>query len=367
MTESAIAQAVFFSSVFVLFGVFAWMPITRGPRAFFGVRVETSYFDGEGKLILLRYRLVLAAVVFLVVAIAAALRPLVGEPAVLAGGELVLGIAAFLVYMRFAAVVRPHASAGGATRFASSMRARDTRNRVWLDVAVATFALLAFVAPVLSYDEMPLRVPIHWGVTGQADGWVDRNVSVVLFIPVLGAYLQFFLYVLRRDFAGAKMTLPADSTEEYRVAKEKFLQTNVDTLDWTRLTIATSFCGIALLQVSTAVERLRTVEPIARASVFLGLVAMLGGITFFIVRMIRINARLQQRTGNDYAQRSADESHWLHGGLTYSNPDDPALVVEKLVGVGYTLNMAHPGIRNRLLLMVGIPGFVIWGLLAMSP
>ena len=31
MTESAIVQAVFFSSVFVLFGVFSWMPVTRGP------------------------------------------------------------------------------------------------------------------------------------------------------------------------------------------------------------------------------------------------------------------------------------------------------------------------------------------------
>ncbi|HEX2120018.1 MAG TPA: DUF1648 domain-containing protein, partial [Thermoanaerobaculia bacterium] len=264
MTESGIVQAVFFSSAFVLYGVFAWMPVTRGPRAFFGVRVETSYFEGAGKQVLRRYRLVLAAVFLLVVAVAAGLRPLVGEPLVLAGAELLLGLAAFVLYMRFASAVRPHATAGGATRFASSMRARDTRTRAWLDVLVATLALLAFVAPVLSYDEMPLRVPIHWDVTGTADGWVDRNLSVILFIPVLGAYLQFFLYVLRRDFAGAKMTLPADSTEEYLAAKEKYLQTNVDTLDWTRLTIAATFCSISLLQTSTAIERLRTMEPIAR-------------------------------------------------------------------------------------------------------
>ncbi|HYC89904.1 MAG TPA: DUF1648 domain-containing protein [Thermoanaerobaculia bacterium] len=365
MTESAIVQAVFFSSVFVLYGVFAWMPVTRGARAFFGVRVETGYFDGAGKQVLLRYRLVLAAVFLLVVAIAAWLRPLVSEPLVFAGAELVLGLASFPLYMRFAAAVRPHASGGGATRFASSMRARETRNRGWLDVLVATFALLAFVAPVLSYDEMPLRVPIHWDVTGKADGWVERNLSVILFIPTLGAYLQFFLYVLRRDFAGAKMTLPADSTEEYRVAKEQYLQTNIDTLDWTRLTIAATFCSISLLQTSTSIERLRTMEPLARAGVLLGGIALLGGITFFLVRMIRINARLQQRTGNDYAQRAGDESHWLHGGLTYSNPDDPALVVEKLVGIGYTLNMAHPGIRSRLLLMSGIPLFVIWAVLAL--
>ena len=321
MTESGIVQVAFVSSVFVLFGVFAWMPMTRGPRAFFGVRVETSYFDADGKRTLLRYRLVLAAVFLLVVAIAVGLRPLVAEPIVLVGAELVL--------------------------------------------AVAAFVLLAFVVPVLAYDEMPLRVPIHWDVTGKADGWVDRNVSVILLIPALGAYLQFFLYVLRRDFAGAKMTLPADSTEEYLAAKERYLQTNIDTLDWTRLTIAVTFCSISLLQTSTAVERLRAMEPLARAAVFLGIAALLGGITFFIVRMMRINARLQQQTGNDYAQRSVDESHWKHGGLTYSNPDDPALVVEKLVGVGYTVNMAHPGIRNRVLLVIGIPAFVIWAVLAM--
>src|SRR5687768_18098312 len=46
----------------VLFGVFAWMPVTRGPRAFFGVRVEPGYFEGAAKRVLLRYRLVLAAV-----------------------------------------------------------------------------------------------------------------------------------------------------------------------------------------------------------------------------------------------------------------------------------------------------------------
>ncbi len=324
MTDSNIAQAAFILSVFVLFGVFAWMPVTRGPRAFFGVRVETGYFDGAGKRVLFRYRLVLAAAFFLIVAIAAALRPLAGEPAVLVAAELLLAIAAFVFYMRFASAVRPHASAAGGTRFASSLRVRGARDRVWLDAIVAAFTALAFAAPA------------------------------ILVIPALGAYLQFFFYVLRHDFAGAKMTLPADSTEEYLAAKEQYLQTNIDTIDWARLMIAVTFCGIALWQTST----------LSRASVFLASAALLGGIVFFLVRMIRINARLQRQTGNDYAQRMVDESHWRHGGLTYANPDDPALVVEKLVGVGYTLNMAHPGVRNRLLLMSGFPVFVIWAVLA---
>lgn len=324
MTESNIAQAAFLSSVLALFGVFAWMPVTRGARAFFGVRVEADYFDGAAKRVLLRYRLVLAAVFFTVVAAAAGLRPLAGEVTAVVAAELVLASAAFLVYMRFASAVRPHASPGIATRFASSMRVRAAKERVWLDAIVAALAAVAFAAPLL-------------------------------FIPALGVYLQFFFYVLRRDFAEAKMTLPADSTEEYLAAKEKYLQTNIDTLDWARLTIAMVFCGLAFWQAST----------LARAGVLLGAAALLGGIAFFLVRMVRINARLQRQTGNDYAQRPADESHWRHGGLTYANPDDPALVVEKLAGVGYTLNLAHPGIRSRVLLVLGFPVFAIWAVLAM--
>lgn len=42
--------------------------------------------------------------------------------------------------------------------------------------------------------------------------WCSRSS----FIPALGPYLQFFLYVLRRDFAGAKMTLLGESVSSPR-------------------------------------------------------------------------------------------------------------------------------------------------------
>ena len=364
MTETAIVQTACVSTVLVLFAVFAWMPVSRGPRAFFGVRVDPGYFEGDGKRVLLRYRLTLAVVDLIIVAVAAGAARFVAEPVALVVAEFVLLFAAVIVYSRFASDVRPHAAAG-ATRFASSMRARDTRDRRWLHAIVAAFMAVAFLAPLSLYDEMPLRIPIHWDAAGKADGWVGRNIFAVLFIPALGAYLQFFLYVLRRDLAGAKMTLPADATEEYRLAKEKYLFTNIDTVDWARLTLAVALGSMSMLQTATAVERLGAIAPIARAGAFAGVAALLAGIAFFLVRMIRINARLQQQTGDDYAQRSVEESHWRHGGLTYANPEDPALVVEKMVGIGYTLNMAHPGIVSRLLLMMGIPLFVIWAVVAM--
>jgi uncharacterized membrane protein len=63
--------------------------------------------------------------------------------------------------------------------------------------------------------------------------------------------------------------------------------------------------------------------------------------------------------------RAGDEGHWRHGGLTYHNPGGPALAVEKLVGLGYTINTAHPSARRRLLLLAGIPAFVARALVAL--
>lgn len=36
-----------------------------------------------------------------------------------------------------------------------------------------------------------------------------------------------------------------------------------------------------------------------------------------------------------------DNQHWI-GGVFYYNPGDPAIFVEKRIGIGFTLNMARP-------------------------
>ena len=83
-----------------------------------------------------------------------------------------IAITAFIIYLRFAQAVRPHATTDGATRFASSMRVRGASNRIWLDAVIAAFVALMFAVPLITYAEMPLRIPIHWDLTGTPDGWM---------------------------------------------------------------------------------------------------------------------------------------------------------------------------------------------------
>lgn len=182
------------------------------------------------------------------------------------------------------------------------------------------------------------------------------------FLPALGLYLQAVFFVLKRDLVQAKMTLPATHTEEYLRGKEGFLAANMRLTDLVRACIAALFFAVALVTVSAALPEFKRYEGAAFAAMLGTTGVLLAGMGYFIRRMVAINNGLDELIGEEYVQRADEEGHWRHGGLTYYNPEDPALVVEKLTGVGYTLNMAHPAIRYRLLLVSGVPLFVVWAL-----
>ena len=43
------------------------------------------------------------------------------------------------------------------------------------------------------------------------------------------------------------------------------------------------------------------------------------------------------------AQSPDDDSHWK-AGLFYVNPDDPAILVPKRLGIGWTINFGRPAV-----------------------
>ena len=54
-----------------------------------------------------------------------------------------------------------------------------------------------------------------------------------------------------------------------------------------------------------------------------------------------------------FGDRTPDEGWYL--GLLYYNRNDPAIMVEKRFGFGYTLNMARPASWAILIALVGLP------------
>jgi uncharacterized membrane protein len=367
MSDEQVASIGLLVGELVVLAVFTWLPVMRGERAFFGVRVDAETYRGEGRRALRRYLQTLFAVFVLTGALGYYASASLGKPLFSALAMLGATAAAFLVYARYARQVRPFAVAGGQTRFASSVRTRRLGDYTlpWVEACVVLLTLAAFAVLGYFYPRLPELLPVHWNAAGEADDWSPKGFSSVFFLPALGVYLQLLFFVLKRDLVQAKMTLPATNTEEYLRGKEMFLRANMRLIDLMRGLIAALFLAITLLTIFTAIPELNRFKPAADASM-LGVVAvMCAGVCYFLWRMTAINGEIEEATGDEYVQRATEEDHWRHGGLTYYNPDDPALVVEKLAGLGYTLNMAHRSVRSRLALMAGIPLFIVWALFSL--
>lgn len=350
----------------VLLAVFVWLPVMSKERAFFGVRVEPGLYRGEGRRTLHRYWLTLIGVFVFVQAAGFFLLVRFNEPLLSGLACLTATGAAFTIYIIYARAIHPHAVPSLATRFASPIHAKSLRDFThwWFELTVAGLTIAAFAISAFYYPQIPARMPVHWHA-GAPDGWQQKSLAAVFFLPALGLYLQMFWLILKYDLAHARMTLPGEHTAEFLQGKERYLRTNILLVDWVRIAVALLFSVLWLLVISMTVNELNRFTRLLSVSIWITLAVMLGGMCYSIWRMKRINDELKAKFGESYVQRSVDEAHWRQGGLTYYNPDDPALVVEKLVGFGYTLNLAHPGIRSRLALLLGVPLFLAWALLTL--
>ena len=365
-TQTQIVTLVMLASNAATLLLFLWLPVMRGERAFFGARVEReTYLGEEGRRTLRRYRLTLAAVFVIVTALGYLAAARAGEPALFALSCVGTALTGFFVYALYARSVRPSAIQTTATRFASPLRARRLADytHAWLEALIITVSAGTFVALAYFYPRLPALMPAHWDAAGEVDDWAAKSFASVFFVPALGLYLQLFFFVLKRDLSGAKMTLPDAHAEAYLRGKEQFLLANLRAIDWARAFLALLFAAISLMAVTTSLPEFARYDFRLNAAVGATAAVMVAGIFYFLYRMMRVNADLGARFGEDYAQRARDERHWRHGGLTYHNPEDPSLVVEKLVGLGYTVNTAHPAARRRLLLFLGIPAFVVWAVI----
>ena len=361
--DKAAAIGLLVAEVLVL-ALFVWLPVMRGERAFFGVRVDAETYRGAGRRALRRYWQTLFGVFALTGALGYYASITLGKPVFSALATLGTTAAAFLVYGLYARQVRPFAVVGGATRFASSVRTRRLGEYTlpWVEACAVLLTLTAFGVLGYFYPRLPETLPIHWNAAGEVDKWARKSLSSVFFLPALGVYLQVVFFVLKRDLVQAKMTLPATNTEEYLRGKERFLAANMGLIDLVRALIAGLFFAISWLTVVTSLPEFRRFETAVQAAVLSSVGVMLVGTVYFLWRMVAVNRGLDELTGEEYVQRATEEEHWRHGGLTYYNPEDPALVVEKLTGLGYTLNLAHRAVWYRLALMLGIPLFVVWAL-----
>jgi len=248
---------------------------------------------------------------------AAALLPLLG----------VLG--GIVGWIRAWTQVRPHAVAGDGQREAPMLAAEEGIPGGWPTAVVPYLVVASALGWLLAhYAELPERFPTHWGASGQPDHWAQKSLTAVVAPGLIGmAVLTLVLLNLIGILKAAKRGSGGE-TREYGAQHRRG---NVELLALTLWMLALVFAVVVLLPV---------LPPMGGWLIAL----ILAPVAVILYKALTLYSLAAEPTGGTDGM---PEECWKWG-MVYYNPADPALLVEKRSGPGFTLNFG-----NRLSWLLG--------------
>ena len=169
---------------------------------------------------------------------------------------------------------------------------------------LANLALVAAVAVLVGGD------PVE-------GSWALVGVMVFDLAVLWGAIASFVV---------EKRGLPAEDVEHYvELAHE-------------RGRLLTRFVEWIVLGVNASIGAALFLTP--TITVLLTFAGIAGPLVVFLPGLTRVQREMRRIAGTNVP--GTELASWRGGGLFYWAPDDPAIVVPKRIGIGTTLNMAHP-------------------------
>jgi uncharacterized membrane protein len=331
------------------------MPRLTRPDLYFALTVTADFPDSPaGRRILTAYRR--AVLVSSLIGLALLLTGGYQRSLALAVGALILQDGGCLAaYFRARAQVTPHATAPTTVRDAV-LSPRPARFPGGWPVLSGPFVMLGAVAIYLNHrwTDFPERFPIHWGRDGQPNGWSTHTVAGVYGPILIGAaeclVLTAVAYGVLHWSRAIRQTGPGAEAEA------GFRRTVAGIVVGAQYLLA-AVCGwTALLPLKGAGQ--------GPPSIWVILVPTLSFVIVTTVLMIQKGQGGTRvlRTSSDGAVGGSrppigdrTEDRYWKGGFLYVNSQDPALIVEKRFGIGYTLNFGHPGTWIILAVLVLAP------------
>jgi len=346
------AELFYFCGIVALIGLVEaaifWMaPRWERPGLFFAVTVAPEFrSNSQGRKILGRYRMLVIVLIA------------IGWGLIFAGAApqrwplLILGIAwmafgpliAFLIARE---TVLPHAAQSVIVQeMVKAPRAAHLPGG-WL-LQIGPFAILAAAAIFLrvNWARIPEIFPVHWGIDGQPNGWSVRTPMGVYGPLLMGASilagLALITHGVLREARVVRVPGAPSQSRDFPHQVGYFLS-------GVEYFLAIVFAFVALMPlVGPPKFALVLILPIILIAVVFAAAHQLNQTSAHAV-----SAAALPGADGVFGDGTLDE-HWKMG-IFYYNPDDPALMVEKRFGIGYTLNFARGRAWLVLVLLMVIP------------
>lgn len=340
MTLSLVLIAVI--PVLLTAAIYAALPSWHRETFLFGVTVAPAFHStAEAQTLLRRYRMGVLIVSFPCLLICPwALQNDVQW--LFITGILLQPLAVAVLFARFHRRVLPFAAPVSSVRVANISPETEKMPGGWI-TAISPCILLALSAFYvrLHWAEVPARFPVHWDLNGAPNGWANRSFMGVYAPTLIGLLIFCFLLAIEWSILhGAGRGGQNPENVQWRSRFRHATLTLTVAIQWL---ICITFSYIVLLPFFAARK-----GPVGLWPILIGTLLTIG---FFVWRLIRLN----QEPGSS-SDGTPDEC-WKWGGVYY-NPRDPALMVERRFGIGYTVNfgnrMSWIMVGAFLLMMAGI-------------
>ncbi|MDO5712859.1 MAG: DUF1648 domain-containing protein [Tissierellia bacterium] len=228
----------------------------------------------------------------------------------------------------------------------------------WIPVL---FVIAFGIITIIQYPKIPSQIPTHYGINGP-DAWTEKNIFTV-FIPIILGFIQVFIfYIVHRFFLREKKSLNPNLSEEsyirWKISRRYWSYYYFFIAMGTVITLLyPHLWGIGLLEV--------TKKTILIYNLIIGIfIALLILVSIILgIKVGNTGSRLNLPFGEEDDAFEDEDDYWYLGGTVYYNPDDPAMIIPKRVGIGTTINAGtRAGKIVYAITVIVLLGLFVYGL-----
>jgi uncharacterized membrane protein len=223
-------------------------------------------------------------------------------------------------------------------------------SKLWFVPAIVVILLNLLLIGV-NYKKIPVLIPSHIDITGKAIQFVYKSHLNVFFIPFLSIFNLFV-------FCGIYFIIKKSKQETVGINIQKtILQDRHFKYLWSGYLVLLNFVlSIYFTIISLHIDRLFILpnELFSIINIVLPNLILTSAI-LLVIKTGQSGSRLKVKSKEIVINFDpSDDDYWKYG-LFYYNPDDPAIFIEKKIGIGWTLNFGHPISFVLLIAVLAIP------------
>ena len=341
--------------------LFHKIPEWTRPDIFFSVTVLPAFRETpEAKKILRAYR----AQVWLAAAFSAAAIVFGVNTSLtlfVALGELVLVAGSLAAFLAARKGVLPHAVPASGVRVAS-LAPRPAHLPGGLIGQAGPFAILFAIAIWLRahWTAIPERFPVHWDLSGHANGWATRSARGVYGPLLIAGSVLAMLTLMAYGILTSSRRVAADTD-----GKHDFMHRMLTALLVIEYGMALLFAFVGALPLigQPGIALTFGVTLVFVAGVFVLVASLRRNSSSIASRAPHVQSAAESYAEIHHLASASDhqpagdgtpDGNWKWG-VIYYNPDDAALFVEKRFGIGYTMNLGRPVAWIILAAMLVVP------------